>query len=140
MLDPNLLTIRVDFRAPMALYAALVALSIIVDSLLHVTGRVGRAALLLRCMSCAVRCLETNFGGRNGSSSANGEAKEGVSGARGNRALIYNASSAEPDVEKLPSPAPAPLTSRRILRIRFRGTCGSASILGGYSAVSSGYW
>jgi hypothetical protein len=54
MLDSHLLTIRTELRASIALYAALVALSILVESLLHVTGQVGRAALLLGGVSCAI--------------------------------------------------------------------------------------
>jgi hypothetical protein len=67
-LDSHLWTIRIEFRASLALYVALVALSparvqvrsfsLFLLSLLHVMGHVGRATLLLGRVSDSVRCLE----------------------------------------------------------------------------------
>jgi peptidoglycan/LPS O-acetylase OafA/YrhL len=132
-LDSHLWTIRIEFRASLALYVALVALS--------------PARILVRFFSLfllSVYCMSQGrweeqlfFGGaclaqfdvwkqlrqeKRQQQQQKRQSKEGGGGAEENRAFISDFSSAEPDVEKLSSPAPATLASRRILPLYSRGT------------------
>ena len=125
-LDSHLWTIRIEFRASLALYVALVALS-------PVRILVRFFSLFLLSVYCISRgrweeqlffwgaCL-AQFDVWNQlrqEQQQQRQSKEGAGGAEENRALISDIS-AEPDVEKLPPPASAPLASRRTLPLCFR--------------------
>jgi peptidoglycan/LPS O-acetylase OafA/YrhL len=134
-LDSHLWTIRIEFRASLALYVALVALSpawILVRLFL----------LFLLSVYCISRgrweeqlffwgaCLAQFDIWRQlrqekwEQQRQQQQSKEGGDGAEENRPLVSDFSSEELDVEKLPSPAPVTPTWRRILRPCFRCTRG----------------
>jgi hypothetical protein len=110
MLDPHLLTIRTASRFDSSVCCiGSTEYSCRVSIARHEVG--GKSGLSFGLRVLRYSTFGTNFGERNGSSSnQNGEANGSVSGAGGNKELIYGAS-AKPHVEKLPSPAPAPLIS-----------------------------
>jgi hypothetical protein len=111
--------------------ACLVLLAIPVESLLHVTGQVGRATLF-EVYVLHNSTFRNSFGRRNRSSSNNDEAKREVVGRRKNRPLISDFSSAKPE--------PLVLWPRdESYEDAFVVLVGSASILGDCSTILSGH-